>query len=814
MALIDSERWRELEPLLDEGFELAPEERARWLSEMRTRDPEIAAEIASLLDHDDEAERSGFLERPMNVTLAGLELGGWTLEGPLGHGGMGSVWLARRSDGRYEGTAAVKLLNLALVSEPGQARFRREGSALGRLAHPSVARLLDAGVTPGGQPFLVLEHVEGTRIDGWVRDHRLTTRQCVQLFLQVLDAVGHAHTHLVVHRDLKPTNILVTADGRVKLLDFGIAKLLDDDETERDGSPVTDGWRALTPEYAAPEQVAAGPVTTATDIYAAGVLLYVLLSGRHPTAESCHTATEILASVIKRPANPLGLGDLDNVLAKALSKDPRDRYSTAAEFAEDVRRWLDHKPVRARANSWRYRSAKFLQRNRGSALLVVAGFLLSGIWLGTIVNDRSRLRVALTQATNNAERAELVTDFAVGLFESSGRGPAYADSVSVRQLMEEATKRTSELKGQPVIQAQMLDLVGRIRQQMGDQSGARPLLEEALAIRRRVLGASDPDVATTMITLGEAIGKVDHNDTASVRMLRQALEIRRQQFGNDDPRTIDALYALATNMHQAGDFKAAKPVMDEWMAAVQRVPMQITPDHAQQLHQMADVLMYSRRLPEAEALSRRAMSMDSAWYGAGHSRVAIDMSNLGEVVEDLGRLDEAEHLERTAIAVLERAYPDGDLANARALRLLGFLLNNEGRYAEAEGIWRKAIPMYIRFPEVGGANRAIAAAQLGKALIGQERYAAADSVLNDALTLESIKRPGPNQVRDGIGIYRGVILTSRGRFREAEPMLKAAFAAKRFIAVNASDKHMAARALVTIYEAEARSAEAAEYKRW
>src|SRR5215207_8011500 len=262
MALVDRDRWRALEPLLDQAFDLSAEEQATWLQELRSDSPELVAELSSFLSGDSAADRDGFLAEPLEVTLEGLELGAYTLERPLGHGGTGSVWLARRTDGRFEGQAAVKLLNLALVSAAGQERFRREGSVLARLTHPGIARLLDAGVGPGGQPYLVLEYVDGQRIDAFVRDRALTVDERIRLFLQVLAAVGHAHANLIVHRDLKPSNILVTADGSVKLLDFGIATLLDAEMTgERVPAAAEDG-RALTPGFAAPEQVLGNAVTT------------------------------------------------------------------------------------------------------------------------------------------------------------------------------------------------------------------------------------------------------------------------------------------------------------------------------------------------------------------------------------------------------------------------------------------------------------------------------------------------------------------------------------------------------------------------
>jgi serine/threonine-protein kinase len=298
---------------------------------------------------------------------------------------MGTVWLARRSDGRYEGRVAVKLLNLALLDPVGSERFRREGTLLARLSHPNIARLLDAGVTGGGQPFLVLEYVEGTRIDRYCDDRRLTPEARLRLFLDVLAAVSHAHANLVVHRDLKPSNILVAQDGTVKLLDFGIAKLLEEGQGGAEASTLTDvGGRVLTPEYAAPEQIRGEPVTIATDVYALGVLLYLLLAGRHPTAHDGQSVATYLqgaldtepprlsASVTGPEARATSLerlrrlyaGDLDNIVAKALRKRPEERYHTVGALADDLRHHLNDEPVSARPESWGYRTARFIRRHR------------------------------------------------------------------------------------------------------------------------------------------------------------------------------------------------------------------------------------------------------------------------------------------------------------------------------------------------------------------------------------------------------------------------------------------------------------------
>jgi serine/threonine-protein kinase len=291
-APLDPTSWDALSALLDAALELDPAARAAWLAERRREQPEIAAQLEMLLERETRADAEGFLDPARQETGAALltapdaqVLGPWRLERPLGHGGMGTVWLARRRDGRFEGTAAIKFLTFAVAGAEGEARFRREGNVLARLTHPNIARLLDAGVSPSGQPYLVLEHVDGAPLDAWCDARRLDVTARLALFQQVLAAVAHAHANLIVHRDIKPSNILVTQDGTVKLLDFGIAKLLEqapEDET------VTKEQH-LTFDSAAPEQIRGESVSTATDIYALGILLYQLLTGRHPTNEDCPT---------------------------------------------------------------------------------------------------------------------------------------------------------------------------------------------------------------------------------------------------------------------------------------------------------------------------------------------------------------------------------------------------------------------------------------------------------------------------------------------------------------------------------------------
>ena len=349
--------WREISPYLDEALKRDENSRADWLRQLERTQAGIAARVRELLSEHAQLTAKQFMSsEPAGLlhssSLAGLQLGAYTLTTALGSGGTGSVWLARRSDGRFEGQAAVKLLNAALIGRPGEQRFVREGNLLAKLVHPNIAHLIDAGVAPGGLPYLVLEYVEGERIDRWCEQRALNIENRVRLFLDVLAALEHAHSHLIVHRDLKPSNILVTRDGVVKLLDFGVAALLA--TRDEDGAPdlTREAAAGLTPEYAAPEQLLGLAVTTATDVYALGLVLFVLLAGRHPAAPEGKSTAELIRVTLETETPPASCvapdvqrgrvlrGDLDNIIAKALKKAPAERYLTVGAFAQDLRRFL------------------------------------------------------------------------------------------------------------------------------------------------------------------------------------------------------------------------------------------------------------------------------------------------------------------------------------------------------------------------------------------------------------------------------------------------------------------------------------------
>jgi serine/threonine-protein kinase len=414
-------------------------------------------------------EQATALERVANAPGAapgsGHTVGTYTLESPIGEGGMGTVWLARRSDGRFEARAAVKLLQQPRVGPEGLARFKREGEILARLRHPNIAQLLDAGVANGGQPYLVLEYVDGVAIDRYCDAHGLDTRGRIVLFLDVLAAVAHAQTNLVLHRDLKPSNVLVDRAGHVKLLDFGIAKLLDGDGLAGAETELTQrAGHAFTPEFAAPEQLRGEPVTTSTDVYSAAVLLYLLLTGRHPTEGVRGSPAERIAAILDTTPklasdaipmagdeqarvgpSPARLrrelqGDLDNILAKALKKAPEERYASAAAFADDLRRYLNQEPVTARADTITYRIGKFVRRHRAavvtSAAVVLALLGLTFVAISQLFEARRQRDAARAQQ----RLAEGFNNVATSLLSQVGPG---GRALTPEELLDRAVTETS-----------------------------------------------------------------------------------------------------------------------------------------------------------------------------------------------------------------------------------------------------------------------------------------------------------------------------------------------------------------------------------
>ena len=550
---MDADRWRRLSPLLDALLELEPAVRRASLASTREEDPGLADELEALLaleDHD------GFLDTPLVAPLPGVrpgnEVGPYRLERMLGEGGMGQVWLASRADGLYQRRVALKRLRPGLADPGLRLRFTREREILARLEHAHIARLLDAGISADNQPYLALDYVDGEPISDWCARRELDVRPLVRLFLQVCDAVSHAHANLIVHRDLKPSNILVTPLDEVRLLDFGIAKLLDSAELP---DHTRTGARAFTLHYAAPEQIRGEPVSTLTDVYSLGVVLYELLAGTKPyeprrksdaqweeailhgdpvrPSQALQRRAEAepeMAATLQRRAREVA-GDLDNIVLKALSKRYEQRYASVEAMAQDLQRYLDGKPVLARPQRLTYRTGKYLRRHRwplSTAALVVAVLATA---LG-LVGWQSR------QSLQDAERAQAMQNFVVSLFQDAGNVPGEAP-LDVRKLLQTGVERGEvELERQPVARAALLGVIGRLRLGLGDHAEALDLLSRQSRLLAGLDGAPASLRLESAADLGHALrlaqraGEcVDHMSQMQALARRQERRLPRQAAG-------------------------------------------------------------------------------------------------------------------------------------------------------------------------------------------------------------------------------------------------------------------------------------------
>jgi tetratricopeptide (TPR) repeat protein len=731
MAMLDPGTWREASRYLDEAWDLPPAERASWLAALEAHNPAILGVVARLLDVDQRVTEQRFLEEevPAAAMATAAVIGGYRLIKPIGEGGMGTVWLAERSDGRYEGRAAIKFLSAGLIGHVVQERFTREGSILAKLSHPSIAHLADAGVTAAGQPYLVLEYVDGDPIDHYCEREKLGVDQRVQLFLDVLAPVAHAHTNLVVHRDLKPSNVMVTRDGRVKLLDFGIAKLLQDEAVAREATAITrGGGGAMTPAYAAPEQIIGGAITTATDIYALGCLLYLLLSGRHHAGDAVASPAALIEAILHRDPPPLGItADLDLIVGKALKKEPSERYGSVTAFADDLVRYLRDEPITARRDSLTYRTRKFIRRNRTAAALTSLVLLtLIGGLIGTVTQAN--------RATEQARLAQGERDFAQRqLFRA-----AAMNELNAFLLTE------SEPAGATFTPVQMLTKA-----------------EEAVHRQH----AQDPATrADLLVALGSQFGTLDEAEHQR-RIMIAAYDLARQV---DDPAIrARAACGLGNAVSIFGEAQRGETLVREGLALLTGSPQ----------HLLARVFCHI-------CASRVAVETNPA-SALEHAQAAERLLNGAPNASSLMHLRAAMELARTYGAVGRATDADAMFARAyEGLKVLGYertdtaetLLNNWallledlGRPLEAEVLYRRM----IEFGTLDGTDARVSAFVLNnfaRLLEGLARYD--EALVHATRAFEKARRAGNNVILMQALIARARLSRLRGDLAQAEATLQ------------------------------------------
>ncbi len=788
-------RFRRLEELFDGAVGLPASERATFLEAEAPGDPELIQEVLELLQADAEAEDRDLREAVGRVaasltsgagtTVTGRALGPWRIVRPLGQGGMGTVYLAERADGEFEASAAVKLVRGGLPSPMLDERLRVERQILAGLVHPNIARLLDGGSTEDGTPYLVMEFVEGTPITRWCDDRGATPEERVRLFLDVCDAVAYAHQELVVHHDIKPGNILVTKDGQPKLLDFGVARIVDTLDAGPSGE-ATSSWFLLTPAYASPEQLRGERAGAAADIYALGVLLYRLLAGQLPlqldglpreqaTSRVLEEVPPVLSAVADLPTRGQFQGDMDAILSQALRKEPGGRYPSVTALAEDLRRHLSGQPVSARKDDWRYRARKFVRRNRGA---VTSGALVTLLLLAFTASSITQAR-SLARERNRAEQeretAQRVTDFLTGLFAEADPN-LNPDQLTARDLVDLGAASVLEgMEDEPEVQGAVALTLGGVYRSLGAYDEAAPLLDTAEALARRV-GATPEQMAIILETQGSlAYDQGDYEASQAVYLEG----IEAAEASGDPILAADLNEGLASVEAELAELGAAEARLREVLA----LRREATPeDHAAlatTLLNLADVLRDQGKYDEAVILGEECLDLTRGAYGPNTLQMASALNHLASTLRSAGRAEESLSYLREGLEVRMSVYPDGHPETAASLGNLAGALNGLQRYEEAEQARRQSLAMLKQFFPDEHPYVAATTHSLGESLVVQGKYDEALPTLREGLRLHraALGEDHPNN---------GYPLTALGRLHLdlgepslAEPYLQEAYTLRR-----------------------------------
>ncbi len=799
-----SERWARVEEIFSRAVDLPEPERALFVEQSCGDDEELRQEILTLLRAHSrnsgvlDADRP-WLDVPADDPLPG-PMGPYRILRLIGHGGMGRVYLAQREAPGFSQTVALKLMRRGLDTDELIARFRNERQILANLNHPNIARLLDVGASEDGLPYFVMEHVEGVPILEYCDQARLPIAQRLRLFQAVCDAVQYAHRNLVVHRDIKPQNILVTAEGTPKLLDFGIAKILQPDQSQ--AAPLTRGdVRVLTPEYCAPEQLRGEPVTTACDVYALGVLLYEMLVDRHPYASGALTAAELEQRVLQVDPPPPSAaapqlrrvlhGDLDRITLKALHKEPEERYSSALSLSEDIERHLTGMPVLARPATARYRVSRFMARNRILVGAAAALFLVLASSTALTLYQSARIRSESARVARERDKALEVRSFLLEMFGATGADQATGDTVTARQILDRRAETLSTAyASDPETHAEMLSVLAEGYEKLGLVERAEPLAREALALRRRFLRSSEPDLVQSLTVLGWVLrekGELEEaesllreavtlgrrafpkdgdvrlaralNDLGAVRdvrgaydeaaeLFRESLDMRLRLLGEEHVGVAITSSNLAVSLFRGGDMDGAVAAGE---AALERFQRILGPDHQRTTiveTNLAAMHTYRGDHDAAARMHREILERRKRLFGARHASVAVSMVMLANVLVTRNELAEAEALASEALAIRrERSARPDDIASGH--RVLGSIKARAGRHSEALHEYEAALTVLRRtvgeaHEEVGGTLALAAAshAALGDQARAQRAYREAAAVYarslgaNHARTIE------------------------------------------------------------------------------
>lgn len=691
------------------------------------------------------------------------QAGPYRLVREIGRGGMGVVYLAERADGQFRKKLALKLVKRGMDTDEILHRFRHERQILASLEHPNIARLYDGGATDDGRPYLVMEYIEGEPITDYCDRQRLTVEERLQLFRTVCEGVQYAHQNLIVHRDLKPSNILVTADGSVRLLDFGVAKLLQDQSGE--DAPHTRPWmRLVTPDYAAPEQFAGNRITTATDVYALGILLYELLTGSHPYKDSdgrntfgIPDATKWVESPVARVKKTVDSGvfharrtspnalvrrlrnDLENIVMTALHPDPVHRYRSAEQLFRDISRHLSGHPVQARRQTSLYRFWKFVGRNKiavASVSLLIVISVLFGIFSRIQQLETARERDI---AETERDKALMLAGFMERLFDASNPynpEPERIDTLRAFELLQRGARTAeTELADRPELQANMFHSVGIAYRGMGRYEEAETYLSRALALRKDDPGVDVNELLESYANLG-FLHYVQGRHANSEEILREGLEIARDYPGAGDIQLANVMHTLGVTLTDRNNWDEAEPLLRRALDMRVKEFGRVHQEVASTQGALASLLTSTGNQEEAHALMRESVRVRREIYGDHHPSVAIGLNNLAVELRAARRFDEAEEAIREALEINRASLGEQHLYVTQNLGLLGSILRFQGNLEAAEKKQAEAIRRYRQYHESDLPGLSIALIAYSGLQMALDRLDEAEAALLESMDIE------------------------------------------------------------------------------
>jgi serine/threonine-protein kinase len=798
--------WSIVSEIFADALELPVADRAAFVAERCADDPALRAAVERMLAARDEAD-PGFLKEVSRALLddvaatgtVSLErIGPWRVVREIGRGGMGQVFLAERADGQFEQQVAIKLLKRGMDSDAILARFLRERQILAALDHPNIARFLDGGVAGDGRPYFVMEYVDGAPITAFADAQRLTVDARLALLRTVCLAVEYAHRNLVVHRDLKPSNILITSDGRPKLLDFGIAKLLSSPDDKADAATLTSaGVRLLTPDYAAPEQFLGGAITTATDVYGLGAVLFDLLAGRPPhdrtgaprgrsgndtdsvslpdapfePASQAGAVTSPQDVALLRSTDPGRLrrrlaGDLETIVATALRTAPERRYASVGALHDDLRRHVERLPILARPDTLGYRASRFVQRHRvGVLAATIVAVLLVAFGVTTAFQARA-LATERDRARREATAAHEVSEFLVGVFEVADPMTARrGGDVRASDLLEHgATKIETDLAGQPAVQARLLGVIGRAFANLTQRDRAAPLLERAAELHRSTDGPESPAYVDALQWLARVkSGMGDH--PRGEALLREAIAIQRRVAPNE-PNLWELLVDLAFVIHAGGDNERGQKAVVEAMTVFNSRSADTLEMSRDGLLRMADLVRFSSESTYADSVFSRLVRFERAASGADGIPVAAALGSWAGAKARRGALSSADSMFAEALRI-QLAHNPTSLGTGSVLQLMATLAMRRGDYVRADS--QAGAAVRILRDRLGEDHRqlAIARSTHGEVLHRRGLY---DEAITSYRAVATVFARDSNDARSILPPTQwrlGLSLRQRGRLQEA-----------------------------------------------